>query len=180
MEESRVLDLVFLQQRLHTVRPLREVDLVDARERQDATWVDSNTLNSELLSREVTTLNKEGLVDVVGDAGEEFHLNLEALLGQHLASHVTALDDSLAAQRAQVDVELEGDLSDVLDEKVTRLALVVGNLSEVELVGAELEGDIAGLTLNRHIVVGATINAHDSHTTVGEAVSSVESELNVL
>ena len=96
MEEGRVLNVASLEHRLDSVAALVEVELVDAREGQDAAGVDTDALDGELLSREVTTLNKECLLDVVGDAGEEFDLDLEALLSQNFASHMAAFDDSLS------------------------------------------------------------------------------------
>lgn len=81
MEECCVLDLTLLELRLDPLRPLHEVCLVHSRERQDAARVDAHTLDGELLGWEVTALNQEGFVDVVGDAGEELNLDLELLLG---------------------------------------------------------------------------------------------------
>jgi len=87
----------------------------------------------------VTAFNQERLVDVVGDAWEELDTDLEALICEHFAGHVAALDDALAREGAQVDVELEGHLADVLNKEVSWLALVVGNFAEVKVVSAEAE-----------------------------------------
>ena len=96
MEQGRVLDLTALEHGLDAVATLTEVNLVDAREGKDTTWVDTNALDGELLCWEVTTLNEEGLLDVVWNAREEFDLDLEALLCQHFTSHMAALDHSLS------------------------------------------------------------------------------------
>ena len=96
MEQGRVLHFTTLEHRLDAVATLTEVNLVHAREGKDTTWVDTDALDGELLCWEVTTLNEEGLLDVVWNAREEFDLDLEALLCQHFTSHVAALDHSLS------------------------------------------------------------------------------------
>ena len=87
----------------------------------------------------MTTLDEECLHDVVGDSREELDLDLEALVGENLAGHMAALDDSLSRQGAQVDVELERHLADILDKEVSRLALVVSNLAVVKAVSVQTE-----------------------------------------
>ena len=180
MEESSVLDLTLFELGLDSLRSLNEVGLVHSGERKHTAWIDAHTLDGELLGREVTTLNQEELVDVVRDAREELDLDLELLLGQDFAGHVAALDYTLSRQGAQVNVELERNLANILNEEVTRLILVVCNFSEVKLVGAQTEGDIVGLSLDGDIVVGTAIDTHHSHAAVSEAITSVEGEFNVL
>lgn len=95
VEQSLILDIAALKDRLDTIHALSEVLLVRAREREQAAWVDTDSLDCKLLGREVTALNKECLIDIVRDSWVELDLNLEALLSQYLASHVAALDHTL-------------------------------------------------------------------------------------
>lgn len=137
--------------------------LVGTGEGEDAARVDTNALDGELFCWEVTTLDEEGLVNVIGDAGIELNLDLEPLIGEDLAARVNTFDHTRPRQSAEVDVELERHLANVLDEEVTRLALVVGYLTKVNLVGRELVGDVRGLTLDGHVVIGTSVNAHNGH-----------------
>lgn len=138
MEEGRVFDVSALKVGLDLIHPICEVLLVGTREGEDTTRVDTDTFDGELFSREVTTLDEESLVDVVWDARVELDLDLEPLIGEDLTTHVAAVDNAMSRQCAQVDVELERYLADVLDKEVTGLALVVGNLTEVNRVRRQL------------------------------------------
>lgn len=138
MEEGRVFDVSALKVGLHLIHPVCEVLLVGTREGEDTTRVDTDTFDGELFSREVTTLDEESLVDIVRDARVELDLDLEPLIGEDLTTHVAAVDNAMSRQCAQVDVELERYLADVLDKEVTGLALVVGNLTEVNRVRRQL------------------------------------------
>lgn len=180
LEEGRILDLFVLKQGLDAVAPFTEVNLVGSWERKETSWIDSDAFDGELFGWEVTALHEERLIDVVGDAREELDLDFESFLSQNLARHVAALDYSRSRQRAQVYVEFEGHFADVLNEEVSWLALVVGNLTKVDLVGAQFERDVVRLSCDRHVIVRTAVHTDDSHAAVSETVTSVESELHVL
>ena len=58
--------------------------------------------------------------------------------------------------------------------------LVVRDLTEVEGVSAQTEGNIVRLTGDRNIIVRTAIDTDNSHAVIGEAITCIEGELNIL
>ena len=179
VEESSVLDFSLFQHRFDSLASFIKFELVDSWERKDTSRVNTNSFNSKLLGWKVTALYEERLVNVVGDSWVELDRYFETFISKNFASHVTAFNDALARESAQVNVELKRHLADVFNEEVSWLAFVVSNLTEVKIVRAEAEGDIVGLACDFNVVVGTTIDTYDSHTFIVEAISSVEGKLNI-
>jgi hypothetical protein len=152
------VDLISHKRVLHGVVGGLELILVDAGERQQAARVDTHSLDGEALSGEMSTLDEEAFADVVGDSGEEFDGDFELLTGDDFTAHLAAFEDSGAGDGSKVDVELEGNLTDILDEEVLGDGLVVGDLAEVKLRGGEVVRDEAGVAGDGHVVIGASIN----------------------
>lgn len=84
IEEGCVVDLLVFELSANRVKALLVLGVVAARERQQATGVDTDRTHGETLSWEVTALDQEHLVDVVWDPGEEPDRDLELLTCQDL------------------------------------------------------------------------------------------------
>jgi len=84
----------------------------------------------------VTALYEKRFINIVWDSWLELDRDFKAFISKDFAGHVTALDDALTWESAQVNVELERYFPDVFDKEVSWLTLVVGNFTKVKIVCA--------------------------------------------